>query len=235
MAKSKSNKKEEKPKEEIMNPDAAAFIPTDHRFMIAGLGASAGGITAFKDFFQQVPPNSGIAYVAILHLSPDHDSKLAEVLQNSTKMPVTQVNEKTKVEADHVYVVPPNQHLTMQDGYIHVSPNIEIEDRRAPVDIFFRTLADEHDANAIAVILSGTGANGSMGLKRVKEKGGATFVQNPREAEFNEMPRNAIATGLVDEVLNVKDIPAKIIAYKNNRGKIHITEDAEKRPQDQQQ
>ncbi|HEX6848914.1 MAG TPA: CheR family methyltransferase [Chitinophagaceae bacterium] len=182
-----------------------------------------------------MPPRSGIAYVVILHLSPDHDSHLAQVLQTTTEMPVTQVNEKTKVKPDNVYVVPPNQHLTMQDGHINVTPNTEIEDRRAPVDIFFRTLADEHESRAIAVVLSGTGANGSMGLKRVKEKGGATFVQNPREAEFNEMPRNAIATGLVDEVLNVGDIPAKILAFKNAFGKIQISEDPEKRPQDQQQ
>jgi chemotaxis methyl-accepting protein methylase len=237
MAKSKSNKKiqNDSPVEEKADTAVTATDTRNDKFMIAGLGASAGGIQAFQQFFLNVPAKSGIAYVVILHMSPDHESHLAKVLQTSTKMPVTQVNEKVRVEADSVYVVPPNQHLTMQDGHIIVSPNIQIEDRRAPVDIFFRTLAEEHDANAIAVILSGTGANGSMGLKRVKEKGGATFVQNPREAEFNEMPRNAIATGLVDEVLNVSDIPAKIIAYKNGRGKIRITEDAEKRPQDQQQ
>jgi PAS domain S-box-containing protein len=230
MGKSKANKKDEQP---------AGGIPANTAekdgFMITGIGASAGGIRAFQDFFQNVPANSGIAFVVILHMSPDHDSHLAQVLQATTKMRVTQVNEKVKVEPDNIYVVPPNQHLTMSDGHIVVTPNTQIEDRRAPVDIFFRTLAEEHGGKAIAVILSGTGANGSMGLKRVKEKGGATFVQNPREAEFNEMPRNAIATGLVDEVLNVSDIPAKIIAYKNNFGKVVIAEDAEKRPQDQQQ
>src|SRR4030095_14808867 len=227
MAQSKANK----------NEQAAAEISASKfdgdSFVITGIGASAGGIQAFQDFFQNVPANSGIAYVVILHMSPDYDSHLAQVFQTTTNMPVTQVNEKIRVEPDHVYVVPPNQHLTMSDGHIIVTPNTQIEDRRAPVDIFFRTLAEEHSSKAIAVILSGTGANGSMGLKRVKEKGGATFVQNPREAEFNEMPRNAIATGLVDEVLNVSDIPAKIIAYKNNFGKVVIAEDAEKRPPDQ--
>lgn len=217
------------------NTDTANIKPAPGEFLIAGLGASAGGIQAFQEFFQQVPSKSGIAYVVILHLSPDHDSRLAQVLQNITKMPVKQVTEKVKVEPDSVYVIPPNQHLTMQDGFIVVSPNTQIEDRRAPVDIFFRTLAEEHGTRAIAVILSGTGANGSMGLKRIKEKGGAAFVQNPREAEFNEMPRNAIATGLVDEVLNVADLPAKIIAYKNSLGKIQISEEAEQRPRDQQQ
>jgi two-component system CheB/CheR fusion protein len=230
MAKSKSNKNEEK-----SQIDAVAMEPPRDKFLIVGLGASAGGIQAFHEFFQHVPSKSGIAYVVILHLSPDHDSNLAHVLQQVTKMPVTQVNEKVKVQTDHVYVVPPNQHLTMEDGSIIVSPNTQIEERRAPVDIFFRTLADEHGSNAVCVILSGTGANGSMGLKRVKEQGGATFVQNPREAEFNEMPRNAIATGLVDEVLPVADIPAKILAYKNSLGKVQISEDSEKRPQDQQQ
>jgi len=230
MAKSRSEKKDDKVKS---NP-ARIDRPKDE-FLIVGLGASAGGIQAFQEFFQALPPKSGMAYVVILHLSPDHDSRLAQVLQMVTKMPVTQVNEKVKVVTDHVYVVPPNQHLTMQDGSIIVSPNTQIEERRAPVDIFFRTLADEHGPNAVCVILSGTGANGSMGLKRVKEKGGATFVQNPREAEFNEMPRNAIATGLVDEVLNVAEIPGKILSYKNSLGRVQISEEAEKRPQDQQQ
>jgi len=197
-------------KEEESNPDTANNKPTHDEFLITGIGASAGGIQAFQEFFHHVPAKSGIAYVVILHLSPDHDSRLAQVLQTTTKMPVKQVNEKEKVQPDHVYVVPPNQHLTMQDGSIIVSPNIQIEDRRAPVDIFFRTLAEEHGSRAIGVILSGTGANGSMGIKRIKEKGGAAFVQNPREAEFNEMPRNAIATGLIDEVLNVAELPAKI-------------------------
>jgi len=230
MAKVKANKTSES-----ANRDTANIKPTNEEFLIAGLGASAGGIQAFKEFFQHVPPKSGIAYVVILHLSPDHDSRLAQVLQTTTEMPVTQVTEKVVVVPDHVYVVPPNQHLTMQHGSIIVSPNTEIEDRRAPVDIFFRTLAEEHGTRAVAIILSGTGANGSMGIKRVKEKGGAAFVQNPREAEFNEMPRNSIATGLIDEVLNVAELPAKIIAYKNSLGTIQISEEAESRSQDQQQ
>ena len=138
-----------------------------------------------------------------------HDSKLAQVLQTVTKMPVKQVTENVEVEPDHVYVVPPNQHLIMLEGSLGVSPNTLIEERRAPVDIFFRTLAESHGPRAVAVVLSGTGANGSMGIKRVKEHGGAAFVQSPREAEFNEMPRNSIATALIDDVLPVSEIPAK--------------------------
>ncbi|MBE7170114.1 MAG: PAS domain S-box protein [Williamsia sp.] len=123
----------------------------------------------------------------------------------------------------------------MEDGYIAVTGNTVIEERRAPVDIFFRTLADEHGPRAVAVILSGTGANGSMGLKRVKERGGACFVQTPHEAEFSEMPRNAIATEMVDEVMSVSKIPEKILLFKTNLGTVEITEDAEKRPEEQQQ
>ena len=192
-------------------------------------------IQALKEFFEQVPADSGMAYVVILHLSPDHDSRLAQVLQTVTKVPVAQVTEKVLVEPNHVYVVPPNQHLEMRDGSIIVTPNTLMEERRAPVDIFFRTLAESNGARAVAVVLSGTGANGSMGLKRIKEKGGVAFVQNPREAEFNEMPRNAIATDLVDDILSVAEIPARIISYKKSLGTVAIPIEAEARPEDQQQ
>ncbi len=186
-------------------------------------------------FFQNVPAQSGIAYVVILHLSPDHDSRLAEVLQSASSIPVTQVTENTRIQPDHVYVVPPNQHLILSDGYIAPSPNLHVEDRRAPVDIFFRHLADTYGPRAIAVILSGTGANGSMGLKRVKERGGVAYAQNPREAEFNEMPRNAIATELIDEVLPVAEIPARIMAYKSSLGSVQILVESEKRSEPQHQ
>ncbi|PSR55932.1 hypothetical protein AHMF7605_21715 [Adhaeribacter arboris] len=204
-------------------------------FLITGIGASAGGVQALKEFFQHVPEDSGVAYVVILHLSPDHDSQLAQVLQAVTTIPVRQVTEKVKIEPDHIFVVPPNQHLIMEDGFVVPSVNLHLEDRRAPVDIFFRTLADSYGPRAICVVLSGTGANGSMGLKRIKEMGGVAYVQNPREAEFNEMPRNAIATDLVDEVLPVADIPRKIIIYQNSVGTIEIPVEAEKRPEQQQQ
>ncbi len=194
----------------------------DNHFLIVGIGASAGGIEALRTFFANVPDDSGIAYVVILHLSPDHDSQLAEVLSNVSKITVSQVKEKATVQPNHVYVVPPNQHLEMMDGDIIVSPNLQVSERRAPVDIFFRSLAESHKAHAVAVVLSGTGANGSMGLKRIKENGGTVFVQNPREAEYSDMPRNSIATELVDEILNVADIPKKIIAYNSRIGKVDI-------------
>jgi PAS domain S-box-containing protein len=205
-----------------------------NKFIVVGIGASAGGIQALKIFFEHVPAGSGIAYVVILHLSPTHDSKLAEVIRISAKIPVQQVVEKVKIAPDHIYVIPPNQHLTMEDGHINVSPNMQLEDRRAPIDIFFRTLAESHGPHAVCVILSGTGANGSMGLKRIKEKGGAAYVQSPREAEFNEMPRNAISSDLVDAILPVAEIPGSIINYKNNLGLVQIPVDTENREEKEQ-
>jgi len=207
--------------------------PSD--FLVVGIGASAGGVYALRDFFKQVPTNSYMAFVVILHLSPDHDSQLASILQFETDIPVIQVIEKTSIAPDHIYVVSPDSHLTMDGTYISATPNQDFEDRRAPIDIFLRTLADQYGPRAISVILSGTGANGSMGLKRIKERGGATFVQNPRQAEFNEMPRNAIATEFVDEVLDVEEIPARIVAYRNSIGTVQIIEEVQRRPELQQQ
>jgi two-component system CheB/CheR fusion protein len=204
-------------------------------FLVIGIGASAGGIKALQDFFSQVNINSGMAYVVILHLSPDHDTRLSEILRLATALPVIQVTQKTMIAPDHIYIVPPNRHLVMEDGHIVPTDNVSVEDRRAPVDIFFRTLGDTHGARSVCVVLSGTGANGSMGLKRAKEMGGAVFVQSPREAEYNEMPRNAISTGLVDEVLPVMEIAGKIVEYNKGLKDIRIPADLEKRPEDLQQ
>lgn len=200
-------------------------------FLIAALGASAGGIQALEVFFENVAADSGIAYIVILHLSPNYDSKLKEVLQLTASIPVQKVTEKVKIEPDNIYVISPNYHLIMEDGSIDSSKNLSEADRRAPVDILFRSLAESHKNRAVAVILSGTGANGSMGLKRVKENGGIVLVQNPRESEFSDMPRNAIATELVDEVLPVAEIPSKILAYKNSVGTVQIPAEPEQRPE----
>src|ERR1043165_2733168 len=150
-------------------------------FLVVGLGASAGGIKAFKEFFAHVPHESGMAYVVILHLSPEHESHLAEVLQVATEMPVMQVSGSVQIEPNHIYVIPPNKSLAMSDGQLALSEVKRIEERRAPVDIFFRTLAHSKSSRAVCVVLSGTGSDGSMGMKRVKEMGGVCIVQDPKE------------------------------------------------------
>lgn len=208
--------------------------PDRDDLLVVGIGASAGGIRALQSFFGHVPDNPGMAYVVILHLSPHYESKLSELLQQVTPLKVVLITEKTRIQANHVYVVPQDQHLTMSDNHILVSKNAGMEERIAPVDIFFRTLANSLGPRAVCVVLSGTGANGSMGLRRIKECGGAAFVQNPREAEYNEMPRNAIATALVDDILPVSEIPEKIIAYKLRLGSVEIPVDSEKRAEDEQ-
>lgn len=213
----------------------SAEQPDSDETVIVGIGASAGGIEALQAFFGQVLPDSGMAYVVVLHLSPDYESQLASVLQQVTQIPVIRVESDIPVEADHVYVVSPNQHLRMLDGHIVVSPNLHLEDRRAPVDIFFRTLAESHGPRAIAVILSGTGANGSMGVKRIKENGGAIFVQNPKEALYNEMPRHTIATDLVDGILSASEIPSRLLEYRRGLETVSIPAEPRMRAEDQQQ
>jgi two-component system, chemotaxis family, CheB/CheR fusion protein len=208
---------------------------TSDDFLVVGLGASAGGIKAFKEFFTHVPPDSGMAYVVILHLSPEHESHLAEVLQVATEMPVMQVHGSVQIEPNHIYVIPPNKSLAMNDGHLALSEVKRIEERRAPVDIFFRTLADSKNAHAVSVVLSGTGSDGSMGMKRVKEMGGVCIVQDPREAEYSDMPRHSMATGLVDYVLPVSEIPRKIIAYRDRLERTRIPLEPLERPETDEQ
>jgi two-component system, chemotaxis family, CheB/CheR fusion protein len=181
--------------------------------LLVGLGASAGGIDALRGFFSNVREKSGAAYVVILHLSPDHDSKLAEVIQTTASIRVTQVTQPVRIEADHVYVVPPNRRLDIVDGTLRLSEMTQREHRRSPVDVFFRALADTYGSRSVGIVLSGTGPNGSAGLKRVKEYGGLTIAQDPAEATFADMPNNAIATGHVDLILRLADMPARIEDY----------------------
>ena len=206
----------------------------DHPFLIAGIGASAGGVQALQRMFENITANSGIAYIVILHLSPNHSSQLTSILQNVAHIPVTEATERVKVEPDHAYVVSPNSSLKMVDGHLDVTAIQTWEERRAPIDIFFRTLAESHASYAAAVVLSGTGADGSMGLKRIKEKGGIVLAQNPAEAEYADMPRNAIETALVDGVLNVTDIPRKLLSYRENIGTVSLPYSTEQLEQNQQ-
>ena len=177
---------------------------------IVGLGASAGGVKALQRFFSHVPHDSGMVYVVVLHLSPDYESRLPEILQATASIPISQVVGETPIAANHAYVIPPNRSLSLVDNTLVAG---EVTDRRAPIDFFFRTLAEVHGARAISVVLSGSGLDGSTGFKRVKEYGGLTIAQDPREAEFADMPSNAIATGFVDLVLPVAAMAARILQY----------------------
>ena len=187
--------------------------PADTPALVIGLGASAGGISALTAFFTQAPADAPFAYVVVLHLSPDHESMLAEVLQRSTSLPVAQVRDTVALQPRHVYVIPPNRSLRAVGNTLTLSSDVGFDERRASIDIFLRTLADTYQSRAVAVILSGTGSDGSMGLKRVKEFGGLTVAQLPSEAQHADMPTQAINTRLVDCVLPAAHIPRRILEY----------------------
>jgi two-component system CheB/CheR fusion protein len=140
-----------------------------------------------QGFFEALPGNTGMAYVVITHLHPEHESHLAELLQTHTRMPVQQVNGLIRAEKDHVYVIPPNRRLVMEDSQIDAAEFKEPRGRRAPIDFFFRSLAKGHP-NSVAIILSGSGTDGAVGVKAIKEEGGLLMVQHPDEAEYDSMP-----------------------------------------------
>ena len=189
---------------------------------VIGLGGSAGSLNALRTFFSHMATDSGLAFVVIVHLSPDHESSLATLLQGSTSMPVVQVRDTVKVEANRVYVIPPAKHLSLTDGQLRLSELLPERGRRVAVDLFFRTLADTHGTQATAIVLSGADADGAIGLKRVKERGGLTIAQDPAEAEHNGMPRAAIATGMVDWVLLAAEMPARLLKYYLNEPRLFL-------------
>lgn len=194
------------------------------RFPLVGIGASAGGLPALQHFFTHMRPDSGMAFVIILHLSPTHESLAASLLQHSTTMPVIQVAKAVPVAPNHVYVIPPAQDLSMVDGTIQLEERAEARAGHAPIDLFFRTLAETHGRLAAAVVLSGSGADGASGIERIKERGGATFAQAPEEAEYSGMPRSAIATGMVDYILPVAALPDALVAYWRNGAHVQLPE-----------
>ncbi len=190
--------------------------------MLVGVGASAGGLDALRQFFERLPADSGLTFVVILHLSPEHESVLAELLQSRTKMTVTKVTEAVRVEPNHVYVIPPDRNLVMSDGYIRLTMRERDSLKHVPVDLFFRTLAEHYRQRAIAVVLSGSGTDGSLGVRNIKEAGGIAIAQDPLEAEYDGMPRSAIESGAVDFILPVREIPEKLIALRQNAERIQL-------------
>ncbi len=191
-------------------------------FPVVGLGASAGGIDALKSFFANMPREPGMAFVVVVHLSPDHESILDKILQASTGIPVKQVTKPVPIQRDHIYVIPPAASLSMNDGYLRLASAGRPQGRHIAIDEFFRTLADVHKTRAVGIVLSGGGSDGSVGLARIKEQGGVTFAQLPEEAEHEMMPRNAISTGMVDIVLPVTDMPVRLKKIAENMDSIHL-------------
>ncbi|MGE5374375.1 MAG: chemotaxis protein CheB [Bacteroidota bacterium] len=184
---------------------------------IVGIGASAGGLKALRSFFEALPETTGMAFVVITHLHPEHESVMADILQGDTRMQVSQVTRVVDVEADHVYVLPPNHEILMADHKLDVKEYDEPRGLRSPVDHFFRSLAKAHN-NIVGIILSGTGSDGSVGIKAIKEEGGLLMVQSPEEAEYDGMPRAAIDTGIIDVVLPVSELADILMKYARYPG-----------------
>jgi len=200
---------------------------TQDDFFVVGIGASAGGINALREFFAHVRADSGITYVVILHLSPQHESNLPALLQNQTAVPVTQVTETINVAPNHIYVIPPSKYLAIMDGHIQLAEPERPHGGHTSIDLFFRTLADAYGKNAVAILLSGTGGDGILGLGRIKEEGGFVIAQDPAEAEYPDLPRSAIDTALVDLVLPVAEMPAKLVALRNGASSLRIPAERE--------
>jgi two-component system CheB/CheR fusion protein len=200
--------------------------------MLVGIGASAGGLEALKALLPALPSDSGLAFVVVVHLSGAQPSVLAEILQPFSVMPVMQVTEEQNIEPNQIYVIPPGRNLSDADGHLRVSKMDKTLESRGAIDHFFETLANAHGERSIGIVLSGTGADGSLGVGRIKEKGGLTIAQDPTEAQFDSMPQNAIATGHIDFVLPVREMPSRMLRFAATRPQIDIAEplDVERRP-----
>jgi two-component system CheB/CheR fusion protein len=186
-------------------------VPPRPVIPVAGIGASAGGLEVFKFLLADLPADTGLAIVFIPHLDPKHHSMLAEILARATAMPVSEAADGMPVEANHVYVVPANADLTMAQGALRLFPRTQTPGFHMPIDRFLRSLADECGSGAIGVILSGTGSDGSAGIRAVKAAGGVTLAQDRASAEFTAMPQAAAATGCVDFVLPPQGMAAELV------------------------
>jgi len=199
-------------------PHKAAGIP------VVGIGASAGGIGALETLMPLLVPNAGLAYVVVQHLDPDHESVLTSLLARFARIPIVEIKNHASIQADHVYVIPRNASLTIADDTLQLSAPVEARGLRMPIDGFFSSLAAAKGENAAGIILSGTGSDGTIGLRAIKEGGGLTIAQD--HAEYDGMMRSAVRSGMVDFVLPLERIPAKVYDYFHHLTKI----DARKGP-----
>jgi two-component system, chemotaxis family, CheB/CheR fusion protein len=204
--------------------DAKPEVQATDSFPIVGIGTSAGGLAALEAFFSAMPPDSesGMAMVLVQHLSPDHKSILCELLRRYTRKQVYEAEDGMVVQRNCVYVMPPNCDMALLNGTLHLLKPTLNRGMRLPIDYFFRSLAQDQHERAICIVLSGSGSDGTLGVRAVKGEGGMVMVQDPRSTEYDSMPRSAIATGLVDYVLPVTEMPAQLLSYVTHAfGKLH--------------
>jgi two-component system CheB/CheR fusion protein len=193
---------------------------SDNLFPVVGIGASAGGLDTFKRLLKAIPENSGMAYILVQHLDPSHESILTDLLQRVTKIPVLEITDNIKVAPDHIYIIPSNKLLIATDGVLKLSARPPKNHRNMPIDLFFASLAEVHQSHAIGVVLSGTGSDGTLGLKAIKEHGGITIAQDQDSASYSAMPQSAIDADVADFILSPENIPKHLLTlnetYKPN-------------------
>jgi two-component system, chemotaxis family, CheB/CheR fusion protein len=192
------------------SPKTDAISPPNAELIIVGIGASAGGLAALQEFLQHTPEDTGFAYVIVQHLDPVHKGMLPELLQRVTPMPVNEARQGMPLKANHVYVIPPNTELTVVDKTLHLAQPSEPRGMRLPIDILFSSLASAQGKQAIGIVLSGMGSDGTEGLQAIKNLGGLTLAQEPKSAQFDSMPASAIASGCVDIIAPAAELSARI-------------------------
>jgi two-component system CheB/CheR fusion protein len=190
-------------------------VRSESAFPIVGIGASAGGLAAFEAFFSAMPANSdpGMAFVLVQHLAPDHKSILSDLIRRYTRMQVFEVEDGVVVQRNCAYIIPPGRDMAFLNGTLQLLEPVAPRGQRLPIDFFFRSLAQDQRERAIGIVLSGTGSDGTLGVRAIKGEGGMVMVQNPASTEYDGMPRSAIATGLVDYELPPAEMPAQLMAY----------------------
>jgi two-component system, chemotaxis family, CheB/CheR fusion protein len=194
---------------ELQNKDKIK-LPSSNLFPVVGVGASAGGLEAFKRLIKAIPVDSGMAYILVQHLEPTHESILTELLRKVTGIPIQEITDNARVEPNHIYIIPSNKLLTATDGVLQLSPRLPKSEKNMPIDLFFSSLAEVHQSHAIGVVLSGTATDGTLGLKAIKDHGGITFAQEQQSAAFDGMPQSAIDADVVDFVLTPEEIPSQL-------------------------
>lgn len=230
------NEKQMQPVEETSivaqsDSDESASVFPSEKFPVVGIGASAGRLAALEQFFLAIPKDTpiGMAFVVVQHMAPNYNSMLSEIISRYTRMQVHDVKDGMAVKPDCVYIIPPNRDMVIQDGMLHLLEPAKARGHRMPIDSFFRSLASDQQEQAIGIVLSGTGNDGTLGVRAIKAEGGIVMAQNPESSEYNGMPLSAIETGLVDYVLTPAEMPAQLLDYVSHMSekKIHPSSHAE--------
>ena len=204
-------------------------------FPVVGIGASAGGLDVFKKILKTIPENSGMAYVIVQHLSPDHPSNLTEILAQHTNIPVHEIVNDINLSPNHIYIIPESTNLIAEDGVLKLYQRTRSDKKNKSIDIFFESLAQVHKSFAIGVVLSGTAFDGTIGLKKIKELGGATIAQEPETAAFKGMPQSAIDADVIDYILAPEDIAPKLVEIRKSYITNHAYSEDEHIPHDEEE